>query len=43
MIRCLVVDPIIDFEIDGEHSHVPWDARNDDVLACSISDVGFHF
>jgi len=36
MIRCLVVDPVPNFEVVGKCSWVPKDVRDDDVPACSL-------
>ncbi len=43
MTRCLVADPVTNFEAVGEHNRVPRDARDDDIPACLISNVGAHF
>ncbi len=42
MTRCLV-DIVTNFEIVGERNRVPRDARDDDIPACSINNVGVHF
>jgi hypothetical protein len=43
MTHCLVVDLVTNFEAVGECNWVPRDARDDDILACSINNVGVHF
>jgi hypothetical protein len=43
MTRCLVVDPITNFEIAKERSWVLTNTRNDDILVCLINNVGIHF
>ncbi len=42
MTHCLVADPVPNFEAARERSRVPKDARDDDIPACLISDVGAH-
>jgi hypothetical protein len=41
--HCLAANLIINFEVARECNQVPRDARDDDILACLISDVGAHF
>jgi len=43
MTHCLAVDLVTNFEVVGEHSRVLRDVRDDDILACSISNMGVHF
>jgi hypothetical protein len=43
MTHCLIIDLVINFEIVGERNRVPRDARDDDIPACSINNVGVHF
>jgi hypothetical protein len=43
MTRCIATDPITNFEAAGERNRIPKDAKDDDILACSISNVGAHF
>ncbi len=43
MTHCLVANPIPNFEVVGERNRVPKDAKDDDIPACLISDVGTHF
>jgi hypothetical protein len=43
MTRCLVANPVTNFEANGKHNGVLGDAKDDDVPTCSISNVGAHF
>jgi hypothetical protein len=43
MTRCLVVDLVTNFEVVVERNRVPRDARDDDIPACSINNVGVYF